>query len=949
MFVDPSIGEVLTNAAGSLVATGAMALVRMSAQDGHDSDFVLGFKYQLADNLGDVGEIDVTQRGAILEFVESPEVKALSEAAAISYLLMRGRHDVELERVLDAIKQDFVSLATGRDIAGGEALVIEFIWDSHLNAIRQAFVDDDFAAALSVDEDVQLVGRTIAITLGDDLTVQVPRFLRSLVSLARNSARLVDLAHLARDIKTAVRDDYAEMKLQHAVEESSRSLHSLYVSRDLLDASGRLHASDEVIGLRKKERVVVTGAPGGGKTTLTQHVVHAAAVSDGIQNVPLVLKARDWKQERPLLLDSLLDSVATQTQINSLTVRDLEDLLILGRAFVVFDGLDELLSVGVRSRFVDSVASFARAYPMTSVLVTSRTVGYEQAPLSKRLFAHYELAAFTDEKVSEYADRWFSGHADHQSKLDAFLHEIQSVPDLRYNPLMLSLLCTLYKSRGHIPRNRRQVYMHCADLLFTRWDSMREIDQPFDHVQHGQDLMQELAIWFFKSPNARRGVEEGQLEKVLTSFFEDTAGVFPAEAKSRARNFLDFCAKRAWLLGNAGTNTYGQRMFVFTHATFMEFFAAEGLVRREESLTSLVDSVIAAYTENASSVVPELIMQAAGANKLNAPLAILREIKLREERFGKRGNLAPPIYLDLRLRLAGVSTVNHTMMDGMLAEAFQALAARDENALAIFLGLLALPRDPRARLEAMLFSDDADRRTCTDRRLVFFTAWAGVEMSQGAGVYALDWGPTIEKIWAEDRTSLLETSDVVLRLYLRHRRNEQTLLEPADLAPFLRAFQPRDVDGEPMHVAWQVLQEGVLTEAAMQSVEALDSREDWLPWAFSDAYYFSGWFTNLFGEGVRLREEVNTDPVKNCLLKFAAATWEINGDDDLDVYGTIDSLTGVKLTKLIARRERDGESLQWKVATQSDLRQAKRICGSWIIRWADLDYRFVKMPTEDAP
>src|SRR5205823_13729081 len=82
-------------------------------------------------------------------------------------------------------------------------------------------------------------------------------------------------------------------------------------------------------------------------------------------------------------------------------------MLLNGRAIVIFDGLDELLDTSYRLEISSDVESFCNLYPSVPVLVTSREVGYEQAPLDEERFEVFHLAPFDNEQVHEYINKWF--------------------------------------------------------------------------------------------------------------------------------------------------------------------------------------------------------------------------------------------------------------------------------------------------------------------------------------------------------------------------------------------------------------------------------------------------------------------------------------------------------------------------------------------------------------
>jgi hypothetical protein len=328
------------------------------------------------------------------------------------------------------------------------------------------------------------------------------------------------------------------------------------------------------------DRSVLLANPGSGKTTAAHVLMHHYASKPELQ-VPFVLVLRDFAASDPpqwSILEFINNRLRTFYQCPPPSGL-LERLLLSGGALVVFDGLDELIDTSRRSEVSAIIEQFCIEYPLTRILVTSRIVGYDEARLDERQFRAFRIQDFDDNRVKEYVHKWFLQEtgisADEAATVSAaLLDESRSIRDLRSNPLMLALICILYRGERSIPQSRADVYEKCADLLFRRWDAHRKIYVELRARHLVEPALRYLAYWMLTRDTSRTTVTRRQLISETAKYFQDRGFDELHDAEAAAEEFVDFCRGRAWVFTDVGSTASGEQLYTFTHRTFLEYFAA---------------------------------------------------------------------------------------------------------------------------------------------------------------------------------------------------------------------------------------------------------------------------------------------------------------------------------------------------------------------------------------
>ena len=367
--------------------------------------------------------------------------------------------------------------------------------------------------------------------------------------------------------------------------------------------------------MRIVDRTVLLGDPGGGKTTAVKFLLNEHA-DDPSGKVPFLVTLREYAAETPLKWSVAGYIEATLKTLYQISPPDglVERLLLTGRAIVIFDGLDELLDTSRRREVSERVEQFSSAYPLTPILVTSRVVGYDQARLDEEQFSCYRLGGFDNDKVVEYIGKWFSYHdgasrAEAEAKAQAFLKESQGAKDLRTNPLLLSLMCILYRGAGSLPGDRAGIYTKCAELLFRKWDEQRELYRKLRADYLVEPTLRHLALWLFTREDTSAAATEQELASEATKFLHGRGFEGIEEARAAAEEFIEFCRGRMWVFSDAGTTAAGDRLYAFTHRTFLEYFAAWQLAATSDTPEDLADRLIRSIRSSGWEVVGELAIQ----------------------------------------------------------------------------------------------------------------------------------------------------------------------------------------------------------------------------------------------------------------------------------------------------------------------------------------------------
>jgi hypothetical protein len=349
--------------------------------------------------------------------------------------------------------------------------------------------------------------------------------------------------------------------------------------------------------LQKNHRLIFIGNPGAGKTTLLKYITLAFAQnrSDRLglneNRLPIFVRLYDYVAKRTTHPGdySLVDYFYTQAHkqlLLDLPPGFFEAELDAGRCCVCLDGLDELGRVGERREMTAVVASLVSRYPHNRYLITSRIVGYAEAPLNRDDFIHYTVRPFNyDDDIPLFIKNWFEAretdpeHARRQAErlTKTILYDEPHLKTLATNPLMLTIIA-LVSCNGEtdLPHERVKLYEKCIATLVKNWDEYKNLsveDHEHPYYQRREALLEQLAFWLHES--RARAVKEGDFKLQIGRFLLDTPKQLDeVEASQEAERFVALVKSRTGLLIER------DGIYTFAHPTFQEYLAATHLKQR---------------------------------------------------------------------------------------------------------------------------------------------------------------------------------------------------------------------------------------------------------------------------------------------------------------------------------------------------------------------------------
>ena len=231
---------------------------------------------------------------------------------------------------------------------------------------------------------------------------------------------------------------------------------------------------EDIPGMVKKSKlVVISGAPGVGKSTLAKKLCQdiSNTMRDHEYEIVLLVELRDLVAFRDLVevfeLHHLLQLFCSTKDKAGKLAKEMQ--ANGGRSvFLILDGYDELLHELRTSPFFLNLLMHSPKSPLPEcdVVLTSRSIAtsqiYQHFEMSgtKGNLINVEVLGFTSAQINRYAKQYFEeeGKPELAKSFSARISMLPQVKSLCSIPIVLSIICRVYLKDAQLPSTLSSVY-----------------------------------------------------------------------------------------------------------------------------------------------------------------------------------------------------------------------------------------------------------------------------------------------------------------------------------------------------------------------------------------------------------------------------------------------------------------------------------------------------------
>jgi formylglycine-generating enzyme required for sulfatase activity/calcineurin-like phosphoesterase family protein/energy-coupling factor transporter ATP-binding protein EcfA2 len=357
-------------------------------------------------------------------------------------------------------------------------------------------------------------------------------------------------------------------------------------------------AIDIEILMGRKNRILLRGEAGMGKTTLIKHLAYC--ITNGIcpsslrGYLPVMVFLKDlWliyneeiqKTKKKLVFEDLFILYLEKSKCK-LTWKTISHFLSHQKALFLVDGLDEV-PVHLRTELVEILAQFIFENKENRFLITGRPHGVEGAAAARFGGDLYDIELLNEQKIEEFIKKWFCAVSARArglgevtaGSMTADIRQNEHISVFTRNPLLLTAVCILYQDGKRIPEQRADLYNRIIVNLISR-----RFHDPAHAEKEDEVLEFLMALAFENQEKNRKTIETDDALEILKKIFPQKEEEKENHYQRRILKLLNTIEPACGLFNRVSSGD-----MEFTHLTYQEFLAAKHMVYMDIDWQRLVE------------------------------------------------------------------------------------------------------------------------------------------------------------------------------------------------------------------------------------------------------------------------------------------------------------------------------------------------------------------------
>ena len=432
--------------------------------------------------------------------------------------------------------------------------------------------DDELADISEFEIDTSTVGRKIS---SDIIVINVETLLckykTQLIGRYKSKPQVHVEEHAWPDVR---QDTYINLAVIGGIGRMSDKRYQQTIRGDaddvLSDSKANIKYRQAFQDINHRDRVLVVGRPGSGKTTLVHRVSQdwAHGLMLGLVKALFLIYLRGFHSNPGINLKSLVECYFNDEEDTDVICKYIRERRGLGVCFIL-DGLDEY-----QPEMDEDAPNFifqlirGDVLPRAVVIVASRPAAV--AMFTKVGRRHVEVLGFFKQQVEEYINSYeFNSHLK-QSTLKKYLEHHPNVHHMCYLPIQTAMICFLFDvCEDTLPNTETGIYTEFTKqtvlrALYRRIASRHKTVPSLEHLDKKEKdvvfLLCKLAFEMTRS--SKQVIQQEEVKAILKAdTIDESLGLITVDWKATICGF--------------------QNLYSFCHLTFQEFLAAYHISRLE--------------------------------------------------------------------------------------------------------------------------------------------------------------------------------------------------------------------------------------------------------------------------------------------------------------------------------------------------------------------------------